>query len=371
MAETYAFDEYNQLNQYESVTFDSQTQPMDYDLNGNVIQYDDKTFTYDYLNRMLTAADGSALNESYAYDSMGRRVLVDAEGTQTVYVYDGAQVIAEYSLVGTTLTLQKRFICGPGIDEPICMIVYAAGSESGRYFYHFDGQGNVIALSNSSGNVVEEYEYDVYGLVSVQSLGQTWDRSQYGNPYLFTGRRWDSTTELYYYRMRDYSPDAGRFLQPDPLGYFDGMNLYAYCGNNPLNWIEPWGLCKTDELEKDIRNELQDIVNDAQSWHQTSRGYRPYVNDCSVQAAYMIDAVTNERRIYWTPSLIKGASRTWGIFGFKGNHTATLWTPSQRAEQLGFRPVAIDPFKPPFGSKDIDLYSEEEFRRKYPYPQND
>lgn len=168
MAETYAFDEYNQLNQYESVTFDSQTQPMDYDLNGNVIQYDDKTFTYDYLNRMLTAADGSALNESYAYDSMGRRVLVDAEGTQTVYVYDGAQMIAEYSLVSQTLTLKKRFIYGPGIDEPVCMTTYSGGSESGRYFYHFDGQGNVIALSNSSGNVVEEYEYDVYGLVSVQ-----------------------------------------------------------------------------------------------------------------------------------------------------------------------------------------------------------
>ena len=133
------------------------------------------------------------------------------------------------------------------------MIVYAAGSESGRYFYHFDGQGNVIALSNSSGNVVEEYEYDVYGLVSVQSLGQTWDRSQYGNPYLFTGRRWDGDTGLYYYRARMYSPDLGRFLQPDPLGYFDGMNVYAYCGNNPVNWIDPWGLCK-DGAKTGFRN---------------------------------------------------------------------------------------------------------------------
>jgi len=179
---------------------------------------------------------------------MSRRVLADADGTQTVYVYDGAQVIAEYSLVSQTLTLKKRFIYGPGIDEPVCMITYSGGSESGRYFYHFDGQGNVIALSNSSGNVVEEYEYDVYGLVSVQSLGQTWDRSQYGNPYLFTGRRWDGDTGLYYYRARMYSPDLGRFLQPDPLGYFDGMNLYAYCGNNPVNWIVPLGLCKSNKL---------------------------------------------------------------------------------------------------------------------------
>ena len=179
--------------------------------------------------------------------------MADADGTQTVYVYDGAQVIAEYSLVSQTLTLKKRFIYGPGIDEPVCMITYAAGSESGRYFYHFDGQGNVIALSNSSGNVVEEYEYDVYGLVSVQSLGQTWDRSQYGNPYLFTGRRWDGDTGLYYYRARMYSPALGRFLQPDPIGYADGMNLYAYVGNNLLNFIDPWGLCKgsgtTDQVQ--------------------------------------------------------------------------------------------------------------------------
>jgi len=55
-------------------------------------------------------------------------------------------------------------------------------------------------------------------------------------------RRWDGTTQLYYSRMRDYSPQLGRFLQPDPAGYIDGMNLYAYVGNNPLNWLDPWGL---------------------------------------------------------------------------------------------------------------------------------
>jgi RHS repeat-associated protein len=74
--------------------------------------------------------------------------------------------------------------------------------------------------------------------------GTTINTSAVGNPYLFTARRWDFYTQLYYYRFRDYSPLIGRFLQPDPLGYIDGMNMYAYCGNNPVNFVDPWGVCK-------------------------------------------------------------------------------------------------------------------------------
>ena len=103
-----------------------------------------------------------------------------------------------------------------------------------KYYYHFDGLGSVVALSNSSGNVVERYEYDVFG--------QPTNASDVNNPYLFTGRRYDDESGLYYYRARYYHASLGRFMQPDPIGYAAGWNIYAYVNNNPVNWIDPHGL---------------------------------------------------------------------------------------------------------------------------------
>jgi RHS repeat-associated protein len=60
---------------------------------------------------------------------------------------------------------------------------------------------------------------------------------------LFTGRYYDAETGLYYYRARVYNPYIGRFMQTDPSGYSGGINLYAYCGNNPIMLVDPYGLC--------------------------------------------------------------------------------------------------------------------------------
>ena len=159
-------------------------------------------------------------------------------GEHRQFIYDGFRVIAEY----VNGTLDKKYIYGPGIDEPLAMIDIDGQSET-WYYYHFNGLGSVIALSDENGDLVESYSYNVFGSPTIyDGDGEEISVSAIGNPYMFTGRRYEQETGLYYYRLRDYNPSLGRFMQNDPIGYAGGMNLYAYCSNNPTNWTDPLGL---------------------------------------------------------------------------------------------------------------------------------
>ncbi len=234
----------SQMNQYTTTPFDLRV----YDLKGNLVVIDPNLpsqidIEYDYLNRMVRFDDSTSGEvTTYEYDAIGRRTerVTDATGTPdtTRYYYDGWQVIEERDGVGA---VDATYVYGRYIDEVITM------NRGIDYYYHYDNQFNVVALTNPGGNVVERYEYDDYG----QPLNTTTLQpvvgpvSSVGNPYLFSGRRYDPESGWYYYRTRYLDPLAGRFTTRDSIGIWEDTynhgNGYAYVGNNPLSLLDPMG----------------------------------------------------------------------------------------------------------------------------------
>ncbi|MEN6424311.1 MAG: RHS repeat-associated core domain-containing protein [Phycisphaerales bacterium] len=187
----------------------------------------------DYVRWSGTMPDAGAWGQiEYVYDASGRRIEKKVDGdTELKFLYDGDLIIAEYDANDTLL---RKYVHGPCIDEPICMIE-SSGTYAGTQYYHYDALGSVVALTDPNGDVVQLYEYSVYGQVAASD-------ANHPNRFMFTGREFDKDTGLYYYRARYYHPEIGRFLQTDPIGYGDGMNWYTYCRNSPIISADPMGL---------------------------------------------------------------------------------------------------------------------------------
>ena len=194
-------------------------------------------YTWDFDNRMSGAdTDGDTTTDvSFEYDALGRRV----KKGSTVYAYSGQQVIAEYASGANPSLPTEQYVYASYVDEPI-LKDGTLSSGTGIVYYSRNQQYSITGLTDTSGNVVERYSYSAYGDLTIyDSTGTSITSSAYANSYTYTGRRFDSETEIYHFRARMYDAKLGRFIGRDALGFVDGMNLYA--GYFAINGTDPSG----------------------------------------------------------------------------------------------------------------------------------
>ena len=112
--------------------------------------------------------------------------------------------------------------------------------QEGIFAPTYDLQGNVLSLIDSYySEKIESYEYNVFGKeIIFDGNGEQLLDSSVNNPWRFANKRKDKTTGLINFGLRDYDPNIGRWLEPDPIGFADGMNPYAFIHNNPLKYID-------------------------------------------------------------------------------------------------------------------------------------
>jgi RHS repeat-associated protein len=209
------------LNRYAAVGAVAPT----YDGNGNLTSDGTFTFGYDAENR-LASANGAGNTVSYAYDPRGRRKSKTVNGTTTVFVTDADnREVLEYD--GGSGQVLRWYAYGLGPNEVLGQMNVPGNS---RQTFIPDQLGSIIGVLDGAGTLTK-VGYAPYG------------KSAATTAFAYTGQRIDAETSgLHYYRARMYSATWGRFLQPDPIGYRGGANVYVYVSNDPLNLVDPLGL---------------------------------------------------------------------------------------------------------------------------------
>ena len=198
----------------ESIAYNVLGNPTSYRGNATEWQYGNRltkfgttTFAYDGAGRRVGKG-----NIAFTYDSDGR-LLKQSNGLE--FIYDNSGVIG---------------------------LKYAGDT----YFYRRDCQGNIIAILDNNGAVVVEYKYDAWGNHEAEVASEYYVALANLNPFRYRGYYFDEETGLYYLQTRYYDPEVGRFIFRDSIEYADpeticGLNLYAYCGNNPVMNVDPTG----------------------------------------------------------------------------------------------------------------------------------
>lgn len=211
-----------------------------FDSAGNVTNDGALAYTYDAASRLKTAG-----GDAYQYDGDGHRVRNQVNGYSNALYYLWSSVLNQpvVEIDSTTPSVFRAYVYSPG-GQMLAVQSYDANF----YWLHTDVLSSGRKMTDSSGAVTYRAEYDPHGQMVYEwaSGGAT-----YLNSHKFTGYERDWSTNLNNAKARTYNHNRARFMQPDPLGLGaadatnpQSLNLYAYVGNDPVNFVDSTGLNK-------------------------------------------------------------------------------------------------------------------------------
>ena len=221
---------YNALNQLVK----KGEQELAYDLNGNLIRQGPNEYVYDALDRLIkVTCQGNEV--TYSYDAFDRRIARNRQGEEELFLYQGQDEIGRWK---NGICQEIRLLGKNRQSQTVALEIQGT-----PYVPLHDIQGNIISLLNLQGQIVEQYLYTAYGEREILSpSGEKRLQSELANPWQYAGKRIDEESGLIAFGMRYYDPRLGRWITPDPIGFTDGSNLYAYVHNDPLQYFDEFGL---------------------------------------------------------------------------------------------------------------------------------
>ena len=238
---TYGYGAYNWgdlLLSYRGVSFQ-------YDRIGNPTSYyngNEYTFTWEQGRRLATAVVGTTELE-FTYNDEGIRTSKTVNGSKHTYYLNGSQIIAEE--FGSTLLVYLYDAEGSPIGMQYRTSSFAEGVFE-TYWFEKNLQGDIVAVYDERGVKQISYTYDAWGNFQIEFYDEcTYSDNVVLNPFLYRGYYYDAELGMYYLQSRYYDPVIGRYINAD--GYIStgqgllGYNMYAYCGNNPVNRVDPEG----------------------------------------------------------------------------------------------------------------------------------